>query len=46
MLQETISLLDKYEQDIKKLDLSNKNIKGILNLEKFYCLEELDCSLA
>jgi Leucine-rich repeat (LRR) protein len=36
--------LSKFPKDIKILNLSNKNIKGILDLSEFESLEELDCS--
>ena len=42
----TKEILSNYDckQKIKYLDLSNKNISGILDLEKFKYLEELNCS--
>lgn len=42
--KKTCNLLDKYDENIKILNLSNQNIEGILNLEKFKNLEELNCS--
>ena len=40
----TINLLNNYPFDIIKLDLSYKQIKGILNLDKFCNLTELNCN--
>ena len=40
----TINLLNNYPFDIIKLDLSSKQINGILNLDKFCNLTELNCS--
>ena len=34
----------KYKNNIKILNISNKNIKGILDLNKFKYLKELNCS--
>ena len=39
----TINLLNNYPFDIIKLDLSYKQINGILNLDKFCNLTELNC---
>ena len=39
----TVGLLNNYPFDIIKLDLSRKQINGILNLDKFSNLTELDC---
>ena len=36
--------LSKYNKDTKILNLSNQNIKGVLNLFEFHLLEELYCS--
>jgi hypothetical protein len=44
MEMETKELLDKYSREIEVLDISNNNIKGILRLNKFYRLKELNCS--
>lgn len=41
---ETIKLLDKYDKNIKILDISNKKIKGTLCLYGFINLEKLICS--
>jgi len=38
------NLLKKYKYDTKILNITNKNIEGILDLSKFKYLEELDCS--
>jgi len=40
----TIELLSTFSLDIKIIDISNKNIIGILNLKQFTNLEKLDCS--
>ena len=40
----TIELLKKYDKNIKSLNISNKNIKDVLDLTNFNNLEELDCS--
>ena len=39
----TVSLLNDYQFDIIKLDLTNEQINGILNLDKFSNLTELHC---
>jgi hypothetical protein len=39
----TNNLLKKYKNDIKILNISNKNLKGILDLNKFKYLKELYC---
>ena len=39
----TVCLLNNYPFDIIKLDISNKQINGILNLDKFSNLTELYC---
>lgn len=44
MKNSTIKLLKNYNDNTKVLNLSNKNIKGILNLGRFDNLEEIDCS--
>ncbi len=44
MNEYTANILAKYDKKIKKLDLSNKNIEGILDLRGFYYLEYLNCS--
>ena len=41
----TMGLLNDYPFDIIKLDILNKQINGILNLDKFYDLKELNCGL-
>jgi len=43
MNNDTIKLLDKYDKNIKFLNISNKNIKGILDLKKFKKLNKLYC---
>jgi hypothetical protein len=43
-LKNANDLLKKYNNDIKILKITNKNIEGILDLSKFKYLEELDCS--
>ena len=40
----TIKLLSEYDSDTKIIDMSNKNINGILNLKNFKELEKLYCS--
>ncbi len=35
MNEETLKLLETYDSDITKLDISNSNIEGILDLSKF-----------
>ena len=40
----TVNLLNNYSFDIIKLDLSSKQINGILNLDKFCNLTELNCN--
>ena len=40
----TINLLNNYPYDIIKLDLSSKQINGILNLDEFCNLTELYCN--
>jgi hypothetical protein len=44
MNTKTIDILSKYSFDVKKIVISNSNIKGILVLTHFISLEELDCS--
>jgi hypothetical protein len=44
MNRETIKLLNNFDDDIIELDLSNKNISGILDLKRFELLEKLICS--
>jgi hypothetical protein len=44
MDNKTIKLLSKYDLHKKIINISEKNIQGILDLEKFKQLEELDCS--
>lgn len=44
MNKNTKSIIDAYNNDIIELDISNKNIKGILNLSKFKKLTKLNCS--
>ena len=39
----TENLLNEYQFDIIELDLSNKQINGVLNLDKFYNLTILYC---
>ena len=43
-LKKTNELLKIYDKDIRILNISNKNIEGILDLNEFKSLEELDCS--
>lgn len=38
------AILDEYECDVLKIDLSNKKITGLLDLSKFKNLVELCCS--
>jgi hypothetical protein len=40
----TEQILSKYPKDIKKLDISNKGIKGVLDLNGYHIITELDCS--
>ncbi len=44
MEKSTIKLLGSYDKFVKSLDLSNKNIVGLLDLEGFVKLEKLICS--
>ncbi len=44
MEESTIKLLDTFNLDIEILDISNSNIKGIVDLSKFKKLKELNCS--
>jgi hypothetical protein len=44
MKKSTIKLLNNYDDNIKVLNILNKNIRGILNLGRFDNLEELYCS--
>ena len=44
MLANTIELLSEYSKDISELNLSNKNIDGLLDLFNFNSLIKLDCS--
>ena len=44
MDNKTIKLLNKYNPNTKILSISNNNICGILDLDNFNLLEELDCS--
>ncbi len=44
MENSTIKLLNSFDESITELDISHKNIKGILDLEKFYYLKKLICS--
>jgi hypothetical protein len=44
MNNSTKSLLDLYDENIDELDLSNKNINGVLDLSKFKKLKKLNCS--
>ncbi len=44
MDKSTIKLLKSYDKSAKSLDMSNKNITGILDLEEFGNLEKLICS--
>jgi len=43
MEPETINYFESFDSNILKLDICNKNIKGILDLSKFTCLEKLFC---
>ena len=45
MLIESDEYLLNYNFDIKKLDISEKHITGILDLSRFPYLEELDCRI-
>ena len=40
----TTDILESYDFDIKILSISKKGIEGILDLSRFTCLIELDCS--
>ena len=40
----TENLLNKYKKKVTELDISNKNICGILDLERFPNLKVLNCS--
>ena len=42
MNYETITLLNKYSFNISKLDISNSNIKDILNLSNFDKIKKLN----
>ena len=42
--KKTNEILKKYKNNVKALDISGKNIQGILDLNKFKELEELNCS--
>lgn len=44
MNEQTITLLDKYKYNIRYLNISNKNIEGILDLSKFTKLNKLICN--
>ncbi len=44
MEQSTIELLNSFDKSVTYLDISDKNISGILNLHKFENLEKLICS--
>ena len=44
MEQYTINILNSYPKDILELDISNKNIVGLLDLYDFMALEKLICS--
>ena len=44
MNKQTIKLLNKYDKNTEILDISNKKIEGILCLDDFKKLEELNCS--
>ena len=44
MNKRTIKILNKYDKNIKILDISNKKIKGIICLKKFKNLKNLNCS--
>ena len=43
MNPDTISILSKYDINTEVLDLSNKNIEGILDLNKFEYLKKIIC---
>ena len=43
MNNDLINLLNKYNSDTKIIDISNKNIEGILDLSNFIMLRELYC---
>ncbi len=45
MNKQTINILNQYKPNITKLDINNKDIKGILDLSRFTKIEELCCSL-
>lgn len=40
----TKSILEQYDDNIKELDISNKNITGIIDLSRFKNLIKLNCS--
>ncbi len=42
---QTINILNKFEPNITKLDICNKDIKGLLDLSRFTKLKELCCTL-
>ena len=44
MLTTTQKILNNYDFNARKIDISNKNIKGILDLSKFKKIKILDCS--
>ena len=44
MEQSTIKLLESHGKYVFTLDISNKNIEGLLDLEEFENLKKLDCS--
>lgn len=44
MNQYTIDILSEYPNDITNLDISNKNINGLLELDKFKYLKKIDFS--
>ena len=44
MLTATKKILNKYDDDTQKMDISNKNIKGLLDLGEFKKIKILDCS--
>ncbi len=44
MNNDSIKLLEEYDKKLLILNISNKNINGILDLKKFVKLKELDCS--
>lgn len=39
----TIDILNEYHSDILSLDISNKEIEGILDLQRFVNLKALKC---